>query len=489
MDNTELKSKTFSGLAWKLVENFGFQLVAFITQIVLARLLMPENYGIIALTIVFVSIANVFVQTGFSSALIQKESVNEIEYSSVFFAGMILSVSLYLVLYTVAPHISAFYSEPSLNLVLRIQSLSIILAGFSSVQNAIIARDLEFKKVFWYKMVAVLFQGGSGILLALLGFGVWALVISNIIYSTLIALSLWIVVKWRPKFLFSFSSLKNIFPFSSRLLLMNLLNNLTNSFKSLIIGKSFDSTSLGFFNRGNSIPTLLMVNIDGAISSVMFSSLSKCQNDKERFITAYRRSISTSVYIIFPIMLGLVVIAEPLTIVLLTEKWLPSVPFLRISSIICMTWPFALSYHAFNAMGKSDVSLKLNILSIFVTLILMFASIQFGVYAVVFSSLIGSLVWMVAGVYLLKRIIGYDYRHQFYDVIPSFLLSLAMAGIVYASGTIINGTIAKLFIQISLGVGLYLGGSFLLKIEPFRYLLNIFLQFVNEHRSNQQHDI
>lgn len=470
MSEINLKKSTLGGLTWKLLENFVSQFINFVIQILLARILMPEDYGVIALTGVFIVIANVFVQTGFSSALIQKKSVSDIEYSSVFFAGIFVSMTLYLVLFIGAPFIAAFYSEPILIWVLRVQCLSIIFSGLYSIQNAILVRNMQFKKSFNYRLLGISLQGITGISLAVLGYGVWSLVIANIVNSVVCTVSLWIVVEWKPKFIFSFGKLKSLFSFSSKILMISLTNSIFDNIRSLIIGKSFNSITLGYYNRGYQIPTLIMVNTDGAINAVMFPVLSKCQNDKERFISVYRRSIRTSVFIVFPLMLGLITIAEPLTILLLTEKWLPSVPFLRITSLICMTWPFSIMYQAFNAQDKSYVSLKLNIISKTIAIILILGSIQYGVYALVMSSFISSLIGLSIGAFVIKKILGYKISQQIEDVLPSLMLSLAMAGIVFIMGTISDSITYKLLIQIITGVLVYVGGAIIFKMETFNYL-------------------
>jgi O-antigen/teichoic acid export membrane protein len=471
MNGIELKKSTIGGIAWKLLENMGTQLINFIIQIVLARILMPEDYGVIALTGVFIVIANVFVETGFSSALIQKEDVNDIEYSSVFFAGIFISLTLYLTLFIAAPFISAFYSQPILTWVLRVQSISIILSALYSVQNAILVRNLQFKKSFKYRVLGISLQGITGISLALLGYGVWSLITANLINALVMTISLWFAVEWKPRFIFSFVKLKSLLSFSIRILLSSLTNSVFNNIKSLVIGKSFSSMALGYYNRGYQIPSLIMVNTDGALNTVIYPVLSKCQYDKERFISVYRRSIKTSFFITFPIMFGLVAIAEPLTILLLTDKWLPSVPFLRITSLICMFWPFSIMYQAFNAQGNSKVSLRLNIIIKTIEVIFMLVSIKYGIFAFVLSTLASSFIWLIIGSFVIKSVLGYKILQQLMDILPSLMLSVLMGGTVIIVGEITDIIICKLIIQIVTGALVYIGGALIFKMETLTYLI------------------
>lgn len=478
MDDNYLKKSTLGGLIWKFLENFGTQFINFFIQIVLARLLMPNDYGVIALTAVFIIVANVFVQAGFSSALIQKKSVSDVEYSSAFFAGIFVSMILYYLLFIGAPHISTFYSEPILKWVLRISSLTIVFAGLTSIQNAILIRNLQFQKIFNYRLLGILLQGITGISLAVLGYGVWSLVIANIVNSVVIAVSLWFVVEWKPQLSFSYSKIKDLFSFSSRILLISLLNTLYNNIQSLIIGKSFDPSTLGYYNRGMQIPTLIMINTDGAINEVMFPVLSKCQTDRGKLVSVFRRSLKTSCFIIFPMMVGLATTAEPLTILLLTEKWLPSVPFMIIASLTCMTWPFSIKYQAFNAIGRSDVSLRLNIIGKSIGISLMIFSIRYGVYALVMSFFISSILSVMIGAYITKKFLGYTIMQQINDIFPSLLLSLCMGMAVMVVGNVSDKVLIVLIIQVIVGVVIYAGGAWIFKMDILKYIVKTVIYLV-----------
>lgn len=474
ISDNALKKNYIDGLIWKFLENFGVQFVNFVIQIVLARILLPEDYGVIAKTSVFILIANIIIQTGFSSAIIQKKEVSLIEYSSVFYSGIASSLIIYIILFVTSPFIANFYNEPVLTSILRVQSIAVIIASFSSVQNAILIKNLQFKKSFIYRLIAIFFQGVVGIILAIYGYGVWALVYATLVNTIIMTVSMWFVVKWKPQLIFSFKKIKKLFSFSSKILIINLINQIYNNIKTLIIGKEFDSETLGYYYKGNQFPTLIMTNTDGAMNAVIFPVLSKCQNDKAKLLSVLRRSLKTSCFIIFPMMLGLIAIAKPLTVLLLTEKWLPIVPFIQLTCLICMTWPFSINNQAYNAMGRSDISLKLNFIGKAIGIIFMIFTLKYGVYYFVIGFYISSLISLLIGCITIKSVLDYKLLYQLKDIITSLLLSIIMAVIVYLAGMITNVIILKLILQVSIGIIFYIGIAWLFKFEAFNYLLNTF---------------
>ncbi len=470
MSHENLKKNTIIGLIWKFSENFGTQLISFVVQLVLARILLPEDYGIIAVTAVFIMIAQVFIQTGFSSVLIQKKEINDLETSTIFHAGFMTSIVIFGIIFFIAPWIESFYNIESLALILRIQSVTIILSGLSSVQNALLVRHLAFKKTFIYRLLAVTVQGVVGIYMALNGFGIWAIVISNLVNTSLVTLSFWLIVKWKPKLIFSYKVFKELFLYSSRILMFNLVNTIYNNIQALVIGKAFSTETLGYYNRGYQVPMLIMVNTDGAIHSVMFSSLSKVQDDREKFLAIYRSTIKSSVFIVFPMMIGLIAVAEPLTLFLLTDKWLGSVPFLQLTALICMTWPFSIIYQALNAENQAKLSFRLNALSKGIALILLFISLPFGVYAFVFSAFISAIITLCINAFVLKKTYLYQLRTQFLDALGALIASFGMGLVVYSVGFLIDHLIILLLVQGITGISIYLLLSFVFNRETVKYL-------------------
>ena len=477
MSDNSLKTKTLSGLFWKFSENFGSQIINFIITIIIARILMPSDYGTIAIVTVFISIANVFLQTGFSSALIQKKDANIAVYSSVFYSSVIISVFLYIIIFFLAPIIADYYSNSLLKNLLRIQSISIILTSFVTVQNAIIVKNFLFRKNFIFRLIGALIQGSVGIYLAMNNYGAWALVISNVTGTFIVTVLIWFMIDWKPKLVFSFTSLNEILPYSYRILMSSLLNNLFQNMKSLIIGRVYDQTTLGYYSKGFQIPTLLMTNIDGAISSVSFPLFSRYQDNLSEFLLIYRRSLKMSIFLVFPMMFGLTIIAETITIILLTEKWLPIVPFIQIISLSILIWPFSIRFNAFNALGLSKLSLRLNFIEILLASISMIISIRFGVIVFVISSLVGSYISLIIGSIFIQKVFLYNFKNQIADILPTLLLSIFMSIFIFLLGLLFNNIYIKLTVQLISGILFYLFFALIFKMGAIIYLKKLYVSY------------
>ena len=462
--------KAVDGVLWRLSQNFSTTLVNFILQTWLARLLLPEHYGIIALTSVFITVSMVFVQTGFTASLIQKASLSDIEIYSVFYTSIALSIILYALIFIISPFLSVFYSEPLLSRVLRIQSINIIIASLYSVPVSLIQRNFEFKKTFLAGFISSICQGSIGILLALKGYGVWALVYASLTHSCVYYLIIIITTRWKPKAVFSYSTVKNIFSFSSKILLINLINTLFNNIKSLIIGRTYNSQLLGYYNRGYQIPVLLMNNMDGAINSVTFPALSRFQHDYSQLVKKLRRSLQVSIYFVWPAMIGLAVVSKPLIILLLTEKWLLSVPFAILTAIQCMFWPLSVFTHAINAVGRSGLSLKLNIFSKGVALLFMSIAYRFGIFYFVGISIISSFISTSVIVTITSRLLGFKVSDIIKDFIPTLFASLLMGCCVYLISYLHISIIMMLLIQIITGATFYLLLTWALKFPSFLFI-------------------
>jgi O-antigen/teichoic acid export membrane protein len=477
VSDNSLKTKTLSGLFWKFSENFGSQIINFIITIIIARILMPSDYGTIAIVTVFISIANVFLQTGFSSALIQKKDANIAVYSSVFYSSVIISVFLYIIIFFLAPIIADYYSNSLLKNLLRIQSISIILTSFVTVQNAIIVKNFLFRKNFIFRLIGALIQGSVGIYLAMNNYGAWALVISNVTGTFIVTVLIWFMIDWKPKLVFSFTSLNEILPYSYRILMSSLLNNLFQNMKSLIIGRVYDQTTLGYYSKGFQIPTLLMTNIDGAISSVSFPLFSRYQDNLSEFLLIYRRSLKMSIFLVFPMMFGLTIIAETITIILLTEKWLPIVPFIQIISLSILIWPFSIRFNAFNALGLSKLSLRLNFIEILLASISMIISIRFGVIVFVISSLVGSYISLIIGSIFIQKVFLYNFKNQIADILPTLLLSIFMSIFIFLLGLLFNNIYIKLTVQLISGILFYLFFALIFKMGAIIYLKKLYVSY------------
>ena len=480
MKNDNLKSRAISGMIWKFAEKIGTQGIQFIVQIVLARLLLPEDYGLVGLLTIFITICDVFVLQGFTTALIQKKDADKIDFSSVFYANIIMSALLYIILFFSAPLIAAFYNEPQLVSITRVLSLNVFLGAFSAVHNAIMSRSLEFKKSFIRGLSNVLTYGVVGLVLALLNFGAWSLVYAKLAGVFVGGITLWITVKWLPTFDFSLQRIKKLFRFSSKILGTNLLNTIFNNIHSLIIGKFYNQADLGYYQRGQQIPQTIMTAVDGSLNEVMYPTLSILQNDLVALKSALRRSIRTSMYLVLPILFGLLVTAEPLTLVLLTEKWLPSVPYMQLACVVCMFWPLSARTHALNAIGNSGLTFKLSLVSKAITLALILACVKFGIYAIMLGTIFASCITFFITSYFVKKYINYSFKETLYDIVPSLILSLSMAFVVYLVRLASLHHLFCLFIQIFIGVFFYISFSLIFKIDSLNYIISFLKKLTNK---------
>lgn len=483
MKQKNIKGKVISSLFWKLMERGGTQGIQFIVQIVLARLLLPEEYGIIALVTVFITLANVFVQSGFNTALIQKKDADELDFSSVLYLSLGVAGLLYTIIYFFAPLIANYYTQPLLAPVLRVLSLTLFIGAFNSIQNAFIARNMLFKRLFTSSLCAVIVSGIVGIVTAYNGWGVWALVAQQLTNQLTVTIILWFTVKWRPHILFSFKRVKELFSYGSKLLASGLIDTLYRDLRTLIIGRMYTPSMLGFYNRGQQFPQLIVSNINGSIQSVMLPALSAHQDNKRRVKDMMRRAIVTSSFLIFPMMVGMAVVAEPLIKIVLTDKWLSSVPFLQIFCFSFALWPIhTANLQAINALGRSDIFLKLEIIKKAIGLLILGISLPFGVYALAIGQVLSGIISSFINAYPNKYLLDYSYKEQWSDIVPSLLISITMGGTVYLLNFLNITICTKLLLQILTGVIIYFGLAWILKIESFSYLLTTIKQLISSRK-------
>lgn len=472
MDSKNTKSKVLSSLMWKLLERSGTQGIQFIVQIVLARILLPNDYGIIALIAIFITVANVFVQSGFNTALIQKKDATEEDFSSVFYLSLFIAIILYALIFFASPYIAYFYKTPELISVLRVLSITLIFGAFNSIQNAIISRRMEFKKLFASSIGAIILSGITGIVLAYIGLGVWALVAQQLVNQLSVTAILWFTVKWRPKLIFSFSKINKLFSYGWKLLLSALIDTLYMNLRSLIVGKIYSPSMLGYYNRGDQFPQLIVSNINGSIQSVMLPTLSSEQDNKQKVKELVRRSIVTSSFLLFPMMIGLAVVGESLIKIILTDKWLPCVPFMQIFCLSYALWPIhTANLQAINALGRSDIFLKLEIIKKLMGIIILIISMFLGVYAIAVGTLISGIISTFINAHPNLKLLNYSYTEQIKDIMPSFIISIIMGIIIYPIKFMNNSVIIILIIQIIIGIVIYFGLAKLFKLECYEYLL------------------
>ena len=475
------KMTVISNLVWRFAERCGAQLVSFIVSIVLARILAPEDYGTIALVTVFTAILQVFVDSGLGTALIQKKDADEIDFSSVFYFNFVVCLILYLGMFAAAPFIADFYGDVTLVPVIRSLSLTIVISGVKGIQQAYVSRNMLFKRFFFSTIGGTIFSAVLGIAMAYAGFGIWALVAQQLSNTFIDTLILWITVRWRPTKSFSWTRLKYLLSFGWKLLVSSLLDTAYNNLRNLIIGKMYSSSDLAFYNQGDKFPKVIVTNINASIDSVLLPTMSSAQDDKERVKQMTRRAIKTSTYVMAPLMMGLAFCAEPIVSLVLTDKWLPCVPFLRIFCITYMFWPVhTANLNAINAMGRSDWFLRLEIIKKIMGMTILLSTMWFGVMAMAYSLLLSSVLSQIINSWPNRKLLGYGYLEQVRDFAPGILLAVLMGICVYFISFLHLPTIVTLLIQFVVGAAIYIGVSAILKLEEFEYLLGMVKSFLEK---------
>lgn len=483
MNNSEIKNKTITNFMWRFAERCGAQLVTFVVSIVLARLLEPSVYGTIALVTVFTTILQVFVDSGLGTALIQKKNADDLDFSSVFYFNFGMCIILYLVMFISAPYIARFYNDSSLTSVIRFISLTIVISGVKGIQQAYVSKNMLFKRFFFSTLGGTLISAIIGIIMAYMGFGVWALAVQQLSNTAIDTLILWVTVKWRPSKRFSIERLKSLFSFGWKLLCSSLLDTLYNNVRSLIIGKMYSASDLAYYNQGEKFPKFIVSNVNTSIDSVLLPTMSSAQDDRNRVKNMTRRAIKTSTYVMAPLMMGLAFCAEPVIKIILTDKWLLCIPFLRIFCITYMFYPVhTANLNAINALGRSDLFLKLEIAKKIVGITLLFSTIWFGVMAMAYSLLVSCVLNQIINSWPNKKLLNYGYLEQLKDILPGILLALFMGICVYFVSFLPISIYLILVIQVVLGATIYIGISAILKLDAFEYLWNTVKEIVEKKK-------
>lgn len=478
-----MKDGVIKNFVWRFAERCGAQLVTFIVSIVLARILAPEDYGKIALVTVFTAIMQVFVDSGLGTALIQKKDADDLDFSSVFYFNFAICLILYMIMFLLAPLIANFYRDESLVPIIRVISLTIVISGVKGIQQSYVSRNMLFKRFFFATLGGTIFSAVLGIWMAYAGAGVWAIVAQQLSNTTIDTLILWITVKWHPKKEFSWERLKKLLSFGWKMLASSLLDTIYNNLRNLVIGRIYSSADLAYYNQGDKMPSVIVNNINTSIDSVLLPTMANAQDDCTRIKEMTRRAIKMSTYAMAPLMMGLAFCAEPIIRLVLTEKWLPCVPYLRIFCITYMFYPIhTANLNAIKAMGRSDMFLKLEIAKKVVGIFLLILTMNFGVMAMAYSLLVGSVLNQIINSWPNRKLLLYGYTEQIKDILPSILLAVGMGICVYFVEFIHLPTIVVILLQICMGAIIYIGISALLRFEEFTYIINLLLEFVNRYK-------
>lgn len=474
MAKADLKRSTISSLFWKLLEQGGAAVITLVVQIVMARLLTPSEFGMLAIMLVFVNVGNVIVQSGLNTAVVQAPDVSEEDYSTVFWMSLAISVLLYVVVFLASPAVASFYEMPALVAPLRALALILVVNAFNSVQEAIVARNLEFSKTFRSTVTAGVVSGTVSIASAFAGAGIWALVIQQLLYQLCKCVVLAAQIPWKPRPVFESSRAVRLFRFGWKLLVSGLLDQGYQSLSDLIIGKLFTSSELGLVSQGKKYPQALGVTLDGAIQPVMLSAAARVQSDKAQVKRLARRALKTSTFLIVPAMTAFGLTATPLVSLLLGEGWLPCVPFLQMYCFIYALQPIhTTNLQVLNGVGRSDLFLGLEIVKkvVGVTIMCFTAFALRDLRAIVCGYMVTGVICTFINAAPNKRVIGYSYLEQIRDICPAFLLSLAAAAIAFPLGGLALPEFALVLAQVAVMALAYLLLAWILRVEELSYLL------------------
>lgn len=472
----DMRSKAVSGMAWTGIERLATQAIQFIISIIIARILLPSDYGIVGMLSIFLAIAQSFLDSGFASALIQKKERNDVDYSTVFYFNIVVALLLYGLFYVSAPRIASFYNMPILTDITRITTLSLIISGLTIVQQAKLTIDLRFKQLAIASIISVTVSGACGMFMAYNGFGVWALVFQGLISALSRTFILWLSSRWRPRFVFSIVSFKHLFSFGSKLLCSGMINTIYNNLYTLCIGKAFNAAEVGFYNRANQFATLPSMTITQMVVNVNFPILAQIQDDNERLVKTYRKLLRAPLFILIPVLIGIAAVSNPLVEVILGEKWLPCVPYLQILCIGYLFDPLThINLNLLYVKGKSDLVLRLELIKKPIGFLILFVSLPFGIWWMCFGAALYNFIAFVFNCYYTKKILNYGFFTQIRELANIFIDGILMWIVVTLVMIPLTNVYIKLFIGIITGVISYLIYAIVTNDQSFKDIQSIIL--------------
>ena len=489
MDNTlnNANGKIFKNIFWSYSERIVVQIVTTVISIILARILVPEYYGILSIVLVFITLCDALVNGGFGSALVQKKDADEIDFSTIFWLSMLLAFILYLVLFFTAPLIEAFYGMSNLARIIRFLGIRIIFSAFNSIQLAYVQKNFLFKISFLSSITASIFSGITGIIFALIDYGVWALVIQNLLYSIVNSFMLLSLIRWKPSFTFSFERLKHMWGYGSKIFCSTLVYSTKDNIRSLVIGKAFSPQDLAYYDQGKKYPSLLIVDIVESLGKVIFPVFSLQQDETESNKRMMRNSIKLTNFILFPLILGLFAVADNFVLILLTEKWMSCVIYLRILSLAYITRAVSTIFQkALLAKGKSGVNLLHELITSIVAIgliivsVTVYKSVTLIAFSYVIIAIIGTLIFSI----FVRKYYNYKFIEMAVDYLPVLALSIIMCVAVILIGLLNVNVYLELLIQVFVGITIYLLGAIVMKLEEFKQIISLVKTTIQKRRSN-----
>lgn len=483
----DLKQKTINGLFWSFVDNSASLGFNFIIGIILARILTPREFGLIGMITIFIVIAQAFIDSGFALALIRKQDCTQRDYSTIFYFNLGVGIVLFLTLYFLAGSISNFFNESELKPLLQVLGLIIIIGPLGTIQSTILTKKINFKLQTKITVIASVISGIIGIAMALKGFGVWSLVARTLSRTAIITILLWIWISWKPVLVFCKASFKELFSFSYKLILSRLLDVIFKNSYYLVIGKYFSASDLGYYTRADQFKNLTSTNLSWIIERVSYPVLSSIQDDSERLLRTYTKIIKITMFATFILMMGLASVAEHMIITLIGEKWLPSAIFLQLLCVEGMFYPMqALNLSILQVKGRSDLFLRLEIIKKTLMVPVIFLGIMFNIKVMLFGMIVLSIISLYISSYYSGKLIGYAFKDQFLDILPSFFIAIIIAGSSFMFGQIINSSSLVMLIGQSLFIAIttVVVGE-LLKLEEYLYIKKTLIKQLQKYRSSK----
>lgn len=485
MPSQSLKSKVAKGAIWTLLEKMSTQIVGFVVGMILARLLTPNDYGTVALTSIFFAVAGVLVDGGFGNALIQKKDADDLDFNSVFYLNLALSIIAYMVLFGVAPWIASFYKTPELTAIVRVSAFCLLFNAVNAIQNAELTKKMLFHLSFRVSLITCFTSAVCGVTLAFMGFGVWALVWTALVTGLVGVIARWFVIAWRPKPMFSFQRLKPLFSYGWKMAVSGLLDQIFSNLNGLLIGKFYTKADLAYVNKGRSLPSLAMGQVDETLGRVSFPALVLLQDDRERLRDAMRRMIQCSTFLVFPLMVGIAACSYSILRLLFGPQWTPAAPYMMLACFTFALWPFhTINLRGIQALGRSDVFLKLEVIKKVLALVVLLSSFRLGVLPwMTISAFVLGPLGVIINTWPNSKLLNYTIKMQLRDVMPTALICVIEAAVVLGidmMGDMVKSMLVvedggarfmiflgvKLAVQFVLGAGVFFGLAYVFQIKP-----------------------
>lgn len=461
MPADDMKSKAASGLAWTSFEKVGQEVIQFVIGIIIARILAPEDFGVVGMTAIFLALANTIVDSGFGSALIQKKDRTEADYSTCFYFNILVGLAIYGILWIAAPWIADFYRTPILTDVVRVLGIAFIINSLSISQTARMTAEMQFRQMSVITIVAQLVTGLVGLVLAMTGWGVWALVFQQIASGAVRLIGMEIALKWVPSLQFSRQSFRHLFGFGSKILCSSIINTVYNNLYTLVIGRAFLPSDVGYYTRANQTAALPTNSLTQVVMKVAYPMMAQVQDDVERLRNAYTKFLRAQLFVIFPVLLGIAALAEPLFLVLLGEKWLPAVPLLQVLCLGMLFDPLTvINLNILYVKGRTDLVLRLELIKKPIAFLILFLSLNFGLMWLCAGRALYCLIAYAFNCYYTGRFIGMGFWRQIVIILPVLVRGVVMGAVCYGLCLVISNPLAQVIVGVLAGGAVYLGMAY-----------------------------